>query len=222
MNVGESHNDGSASSESSTHQGVTRPAAEAVVELCVETGVAGGHAVVEQPHLSDGHLAHSVDQTIAGGTLSAGAVAEEAQTGQGDVNTSSVVEELSAGALKIRDAGSLSVEDVVCSAVEASAVAGEVVVTADRERQALILTSVQIEPVLASHNISLDFTVTINSSEPSIVADPAETVGLVDEALVDSSETDSSSEDLELIAAIGVEACRGDCSIIEDNSGNNH
>lgn len=169
--------------------------------------------------MSDRHLARSIDQTITGGAPSASAVAEEAQASQRDVHTYSVLEELSAGALDVGDAGSRSVEDVVGGAVEAGSVAGEVEVASHRQGQALILTSVQIESVLASHDIGLDLTIAINSPEPSVVADLAEAVGLIDEALVDSSKTDSSRKDLELVTAIGVESGGNDSAVILDHSG---
>jgi len=59
MNAMESHNDGNASSKPASQQSISSSATETIVELSIEAGVAGGHTVIELPHLGYSHLASS-------------------------------------------------------------------------------------------------------------------------------------------------------------------
>ena len=215
-----SHDHGSASTVPASNQSVTRSATETVVQLPVETCVAGCHAIVESSDGLDRRGANAALNGEASSAVGALSQSSEGQTSQRNVNADSSREELAVGAGQNGHASALTVESVVGGAVEAGAVVGIVVIATQGKGQTFVLISIQIIAIFAFHDVSLNLTVTINSSQPSIIANSAKTVGLIDDTFVDSSEADISSEgDLELVAAVRVESGGDDGSIIEYNSG---
>ena len=215
-----SHDHGSASTVPASNQSVTRSATETVVQLPVETCVAGCHAIVESSDGLDRRGANAALNGEASSAVGALSQSSEGQTSQRNVNADSSREELAVGASQNGHASALTVESVVGGAVEAGAVVGVVVIATQGKGQTFVLISIQIIAIFAFHDVSLNLTVTINSSQPSIIANSAKTVGLIDDTFVDSSEADISSEgDLELVAAVRVESGGDDGSIIEYNSG---
>jgi hypothetical protein len=108
---------------------VPETAAEAVVQLSVETGTAREHTVIES-HVHNSQSADSIFQRVSWGAARARTIAQESEASQSYFHTSTLEKELSARTVDCLDALPVGILPVVVGAVVARAVVGVVPIAA--------------------------------------------------------------------------------------------
>ena len=109
---------------------------------------------------------------------------------------------------------------VVSRTVGARSIIGEEPIARDIHFHTFIIGSIQPITIFTLNDIIFRSTISINSSQEVIVACMTQTVLLVNQTLIDQSETFSEQEHLELVASVLCQVGVNESSTVQDYLGN--